>query len=140
MLQWSRASLWPWNQIGRRQLMGAQEQVPEDTREQFEPTRMADDLWDKVMGYANGDGLPQVYDDFGDYLYDFWPDLPWNPDGQYKAIVHLLTKPTADFDLVREKLGRTKEGHDMLQELVGAKAIVEAQDGFPWPDGFKWGS
>ncbi len=61
---------------------------------------MAERAWQKPLGYAR-DGLPPVYSSIYDYLYDFYPDFPWDGEGTRVSCDYLLLKPQMDFDLLQ---------------------------------------
>lgn len=66
-------------------------------------------------------GLPDCYNSIQDYLFDFWPNLPWDEEGRIKAIGYVLNskefteinktiKEVWDFDFAAElKAGLEEE-------------------------------
>jgi len=64
---------------------------------------MADNLMNKVRGYTQ-DGLPDCYASFQEYLYDFWPDLPWDGEA-VTSCKHILEQHGEVLDLVQAKFG-----------------------------------
>lgn len=80
---------------------------------------MADRAWEKLLGYAK-DGLPAVYKNIGEYLHDFYPDLPWDGPNGLIATNLLLEKPQEDFDRIQKAFD-----FDMRAELKEAVAFLE---------------
>ena len=73
--------------------------------------KMAEDVMKVVSGYLKK-GLPKVYKNFKDYMWDFYPDLPWNSSANI-SIKHILmekkfkpilegVKKQFNFDLEKE--------------------------------------
>jgi hypothetical protein len=47
-------------------------------------------LMTKLMKDVERGHIDPVYDDINDWLCDFWPDLPWNPEGQEREVRKML--------------------------------------------------
>jgi hypothetical protein len=68
-------------------------------------------------------GLPDCYDDFEDFLHDFWPDLPWNDAG----LIAVVTIMLADRRIVAISIGIAQDwGIEMGDELRAG--MQEARD------------
>lgn len=69
-----------------------------------------------------GKKLPEVYKDVNDYLYDMYPDLPWDPVGTEIALKELIAHPK-----MKEVNALWLQNHkfDMLKELK--KSLVDTQ-------------
>jgi hypothetical protein len=50
---------------------------------------LADKAAEQVRKYTL-EGLPSCYKNVQEWLYDFYPDLPWDKDGSIAAINHIL--------------------------------------------------
>lgn len=59
-------------------------------------------------------GLPNCYVSAEDFLYDFWPDLPWDLRGQRAVARLMLSDPR--FPAIRDAV-QASIGHDMRVEL-----------------------
>jgi uncharacterized Zn finger protein len=89
-----------------------------DTKNRFEDEkneniRLAKMLLEQLKG-INENGLDKVYTDFKDYLYDMYPDLPWNEEGQTEAINYLLNND--EFKVVAEGI-KTKFDFDLIADF-----------------------
>lgn len=42
------------------------------------------------LQYIGEHGLPDCYESVDEFLYDFWPGLPWNTKGLHEAINFIL--------------------------------------------------
>lgn len=58
--------------------------------------------------------LPDCYNSFEDFLWDFWPNFSWNSEGRAPQLKFLLA--LAGIDEVCEEI-KTKYGFDMKEEL-----------------------
>lgn len=59
-------------------------------------------------------GLDPVYDDFKDFLFDFWPKFAWDIPERIKEVEELLASPDWMFMAGRVK---TERGFDFREEL-----------------------
>ena len=50
-----------------------------------------DDLLDQLEQQA--DNLDPLYESFGDYMFDFYPDLPWTTEESIPCLKLLLASP-----------------------------------------------
>lgn len=66
---------------------------------------MADNVMQSVQRYTR-EGLPPCYSDFESFLYDFYPDLPWD-DALNISLQHILTsgKFEVTLDAVQQRFG-----------------------------------
>ena len=74
--------------------------------------KLADRLMDKLDGYAHN-GLPDVYSGWKGYMYDMYPDLPWNEPEQHASVRYILTheRMTPIFERI------LKQGFDLKREF-----------------------
>lgn len=63
-------------------------------------------------------GLPDVYDSFDAFLYDFWPNPTWNQDGQRKDVRTILEDPRFN-EIIQPGILRDWN-FDMRRELEAA--------------------
>jgi hypothetical protein len=82
--------------------------------------KLADDALKKLEVYCKT-GLPDCYTSFEDQLFDFYPDLPWDPVGMKIALEHILEKHEPTLLLVKETFK-----FDMLADIK--LALKEADD------------
>ena len=77
--------------------------------------KMAKNVLEKLVGYSQN-GLPSCYKSVEDWLYDFYPDLPWDPGARH-SLEWLTTNPEA-IDVIKQFSKRVK--FDMMYELKQA--------------------
>lgn len=73
--------------------------------------------------YIAEKGLPDCYESFEEYLFDFYPSLPWNLEGQKVAIQTIQKDPRFESEVVPAIL--RDWNYDMKKELEEALTITE---------------
>ena len=59
--------------------------VNESTTTKEKADEVADDIMADIQSWLRS-GLPYFYKSFRSYMYDFYPNLPWDDDGQRMAL------------------------------------------------------
>jgi hypothetical protein len=76
---------------------------------------MARNILKKLDTYSKND-LPSCYESVNDWLFDFYPDLPWDPGARH-SLEWLTTNPEA-IKVIEQFSKRVK--FDMMYELKQA--------------------
>lgn len=69
------------------------------------------------MDQITAEGLDTCYNNFNEFLYDFWPDFAWNYEGQIKQIIACLEDKNW---LASAENCRVSRGYDFKKELMEA--------------------
>jgi len=87
-LPWDKLAAWAENLINREPKGDAPLLSPSP----FTPINMAEEVL-KQMEQIASEGLNKVYSSHHDFLYDLFPDLPWDREGRTESLTWIVEQP-----------------------------------------------